>query len=80
MHDDIKSYYEIIVNHLALAMVHMNIGVQSDSLNLINVLLTHTPSLISGYADKLLNNFINLISRKVSINIFQYLYHIFFGQ
>ena len=66
MLEDIECYFEIIVTHLKCAMVHMNIGVQSHSLELMDILITQTPSLIARYADSLLTSFLNVISRKVS--------------
>ena len=65
MGPSIEPYFIILATHLSCAMVHMNVGVQSDSLQLMKVLIKHTPTLVARHANTVLNNFINLIARKV---------------
>lgn len=66
---NMQPYFSILSTYLSCAMAHLNVGVQSDSLKLMNVLVVHTPSLIARHANTLLKNFINLISRKASGSI-----------
>lgn len=61
----VEPYFSVLATHLSCAMVHLNTGVQADSLRLINLFVRHTPALLARHANTLINNFINLISRKV---------------
>ncbi|XP_042883985.1 testis-expressed protein 10-like [Penaeus japonicus] len=63
---NMQPYFTILSTYLSCAMAHLNVGVQTDSLKLINILVVHTPSLIARHANTLLKNFIDLISRKAS--------------
>lgn len=64
MGPSIEPYFRILATHLSCAMVHLNVGVQGDSLQLIKVLIKHTPKLIAHHANTVLNNFLSLIARK----------------
>lgn len=69
LNPNMQPYFSILSTYLSCAMAHLNVGVQSDSLKLMNVLVAHTPSLIARHANTLLKNFIDLISRKVRMLI-----------
>ncbi|CAL4108262.1 unnamed protein product [Meganyctiphanes norvegica] len=62
----IEPYFHILATHLSCAMVHLNTGVQADSLKLMRVLIKNSTALLARHANTLIENFINLISRKVS--------------
>ncbi|KAK7066848.1 hypothetical protein SK128_015945 [Halocaridina rubra] len=66
MGPSIEPYFHILATHLSCAMVHLNVGVQGDSLQLMKVLIRHTPKLVARHANTVLNNFISLIARKTS--------------
>lgn len=62
----VEPYFNVLATHLSCAMVHLNTGVQADSLRLVNLFVKHTPVLLARHANTLLNNFVNLISRKAN--------------
>ncbi|KAB7507186.1 Testis-expressed sequence 10 protein [Armadillidium nasatum] len=61
----VQPYFQLVASHLSCAMVHLNTGVQADSLQLMDVLLSHATSLIAQNANTILKNFFMLISRKI---------------
>lgn len=44
-------------------MTHIDISIQEDSLFLLDILLTHTPSLVATHSNKIMENFFDLISK-----------------
>lgn len=66
MGPSIEPYFHILATHLSCAMVNLNVRVQGDSLQLMKVLIKHTPKLVARHANTVLNNFINLIARKTA--------------
>ncbi|KAG0723334.1 Testis-expressed protein 10 [Chionoecetes opilio] len=62
----VEPYFSVLATHLSCAMVHLNTGVQADSLRLVNLFVKHTPALLARHANTLISNFVNLISRKAS--------------
>ncbi|XP_068208815.1 testis-expressed protein 10 homolog [Palaemon carinicauda] len=66
MGPSIEPYFNVLATHLSCAMVHLNIGVQGDSLQLIKVLIKYTPKLMAKHANTVLSNFLNLIARKAT--------------
>ena len=61
----VEPYIHIMICHLSYAMVHLNSGIQSDSLLIMNILLNHSPSLVAQNSNVMLKNYIALIARKV---------------
>ncbi|KAM4688608.1 testis-expressed protein 10 [Discoglossus pictus] len=60
--DKIAPFFPLVSAHLSSAMTHIIVGIQEDSLKILDVLLEEYPDLLTDRSSMLLNNFLELIS------------------
>ncbi|XP_013103081.1 testis-expressed protein 10 [Stomoxys calcitrans] len=61
--DAVAPFFHIVSSYLRCAMTHIQPNIQEDSLLLLDVLLQHIPSLVATHSAKILQNFLEMISR-----------------
>lgn len=61
--EQVSPFFEILSSYFRCAMTHIDISIQEDSLFLLDILLTHTPSLVATHSNKIMENFFDLISK-----------------
>lgn len=61
--DSLRPFYHLISVHLSCAMTHIVENIQYSSLKLLDILIEHKPDFIRVYAAKILENFIDQISK-----------------
>ncbi|KAM4028053.1 testis-expressed protein 10 isoform 2-T2 [Anomaloglossus baeobatrachus] len=59
-------FFPLISAHLSTAMTHIMIGIQEDSLKILDILLEAYPDLLLDRSNMLVNNFLELISHQKS--------------
>ena len=63
---EILPFFKIMIAHICCGMTHINEGVQLDSLNVLDILLTKFPEAFIPFWKKVLTNFMDLISKQSS--------------
>lgn len=56
-------YYDVLSSYLCCAMTHIDPRIQSDSLLFLDVLLKLTPSIVTNHYSKIMDNFLDMISK-----------------
>ncbi|XP_047136384.1 testis-expressed protein 10 homolog isoform X1 [Hydra vulgaris] len=64
--NEIVPFYKIMIAYICCGMTHINEGVQLDSLNILDILLTKFPEAFIPFWKKVLTNFMDLISKQSS--------------
>ncbi|CAN2391881.1 Testis-expressed sequence 10 protein [Pristimantis euphronides] len=64
--EKIAPFFPLVSAHLSTAMTHIMIGIQEDSLKILDILLEAYPDLLIDRSSMLLNNFLELISHQKS--------------
>ncbi|XP_056376118.1 testis-expressed protein 10 [Hyla sarda] len=64
--DKIAPFFPLVSAHLSTAMTHIMIGIQEDSLKILDILLEAYPDLLIDRSSMLVNNFLELISHQKS--------------
>ncbi|KAK5638948.1 hypothetical protein RI129_013243 [Pyrocoelia pectoralis] len=59
----LEPFFEILIMYTVCAMTHLDVGVQEDSLLIIDIFLKYIPSLIAKHHLRLFPNFLRLISK-----------------
>ncbi|KAB0793235.1 hypothetical protein PPYR_12855 [Photinus pyralis] len=59
----LEPFFEILIMYTVCAMTHLDVGVQEDSLLIIDAFLKNIPSLIAKHYLRLFPNFLRLISK-----------------
>ncbi|XP_075155020.1 testis-expressed protein 10 [Haematobia irritans] len=62
-HESVAPFFHIVSSYLRCAMTHIQPNIQEDSLLLLDVLLQHIPTLVATHSTKILQNFLEMISR-----------------
>uniref|UniRef100_A0A8C5QFS9 Testis expressed 10 n=1 Tax=Leptobrachium leishanense TaxID=445787 RepID=A0A8C5QFS9_9ANUR len=62
--DKVAPFFPLVSAHLSSAMTHIFVGIQEDSLKILDVLLDEYPDLLIDRSSMLLNNFLELISHQ----------------
>ncbi|MEE6518145.1 hypothetical protein FKM82_028915 [Ascaphus truei] len=62
--EKIAPFFPLVSAHLSSAMTHIIVGIQEDSLKILDVLLEEYPDLLTDRSSMLLNNFLELISHQ----------------
>ncbi|XP_073486742.1 testis-expressed protein 10 [Aquarana catesbeiana] len=60
----IAPFFPLVSAHLSSAMTHIMLGIQEDSLKILDILLEEYPDLLIDRSSMLLNNFLELISHQ----------------
>ncbi|XP_044151032.1 testis-expressed protein 10 [Bufo gargarizans] len=60
----IAPFFPLVSAHLSTAMTHIMIGIQEDSLKILDILLEAYPDLLIDRSSMLVNNFLELISHQ----------------
>lgn len=63
---EVSPFLKIIIAHVCCGMTHINTGIQIDSLNILDLILDHFPVEFVPYSNKVLSNFMDLISKQSS--------------
>lgn len=61
--EKVNPFFSILSSYIRCATTDINAAVQEDSLNLVDVLLKHTPSLVAKESNRLLPNFFALLTK-----------------
>ncbi|XP_069814665.1 testis-expressed protein 10 [Dendropsophus ebraccatus] len=64
--EKIAPFFPLVSAHLSTAMTHIMIGIQEDSLKILDILLVAYPDLLIDRSSMLVNNFLELISHQKS--------------
>lgn len=64
--EKIAPFFPLVSAHLSTAMTHIMIGIQEDSLKILDILLEAYPDLLIERSSMLVNNFLELISHQKS--------------
>ncbi|KAM8966462.1 testis-expressed protein 10 [Pelodytes ibericus] len=62
--EKVTPFFPLVSAHLSSAMTHIIVGIQEDSLKILDVLLEEYPDLLIDRSSMLLNNFLELISHQ----------------
>uniref|UniRef100_A0A8B9URN3 Testis expressed 10 n=1 Tax=Anas zonorhyncha TaxID=75864 RepID=A0A8B9URN3_9AVES len=62
--EQIAPFFPLVSAHLSSAMTHISVGIQEDSLKVLDVLLEAYPALLTDRSVILLKNFVELISHQ----------------
>ncbi|KAG8442666.1 hypothetical protein GDO86_011453 [Hymenochirus boettgeri] len=62
--DKIAPFFPLVSAHLSSAMTHIIVGIQEDSLHVLDILLEEYPDLLIERSNMLLHNFLELISHQ----------------
>ncbi|XP_066440952.1 testis-expressed protein 10 [Eleutherodactylus coqui] len=62
--EKISPFFPLVSAHLSTAMTHIMIGIQEDSLKILDILLEAYPDLLIDRSSMLVNNFLELISHQ----------------
>eukprot|EP00795_Rhopilema_esculentum_P014359 gene14359-5404_t len=60
--NQIQPFFPIIMAHMNCAMTHINDGIQSDSIDFMDLCLDSFPEIFLKYCDKVLHSFLDLVS------------------
>jgi len=63
---EVKPFLKVIVAHICCGMTHINESVQLDTLNILEILIDRFTTVIVPYIQKILTNFMDLISKQTS--------------
>ena len=55
-------FFSVLLNYLNCAMTHIHTSIQDDSLAMLDTLLVSTPLLVAANSEKILCNFLDMIS------------------
>jgi len=55
-------FFSVLLNYLNCAMTHIHTSIQDDSLAMLDTLLVSTPLLVAANTEKILCNFLDMIS------------------
>ncbi|XP_077125585.1 testis-expressed protein 10 isoform X1 [Ranitomeya variabilis] len=64
--EKLAPFFPLVSAHLSTAMTHIMIGIQEDSLKILDILLEAYPDLLIDRSSMLVNNFLELISHQKS--------------
>ncbi|KAM3929758.1 testis-expressed protein 10 [Leptodactylus fuscus] len=64
--EKIAPFFPLVSAHLSTAMTHIMMGIQEDSLKILDILLETYPDLLIDRSSMLVNNFLELISHQKS--------------
>ncbi|XP_073534459.1 testis-expressed protein 10 [Phyllobates terribilis] len=62
--EKLTPFFPLVSAHLSTAMTHIMIGIQEDSLKILDILLEAYPDLLIDRSNMLVNNFLELISHQ----------------
>lgn len=61
--DTVAPFFDTLSSYLRCAMTHIQIGIQEDSLLMLDNLLTHVPRLVAANSDRIFQSFLDMISK-----------------
>lgn len=61
--DTVAPFFDTLSSYLRCAMTHIQMGIQEDSLFMLDNLLTHVPSLVAANSDRIFQSFLDMISK-----------------
>lgn len=61
--DTVAPFFDTLSSYLRCAMTHIQMGIQEDSLYMLDNLLTHVPRLVAANSDRIFQSFLDMISK-----------------
>lgn len=58
-----EPFFDMLSSYLRCAMTHLQNSIQEDSLLLLDVLLQHIPNLVARESDRIIGNFLDMVSK-----------------
>lgn len=61
--ETVSPFFDTLSSYLRCAMTHIQIGIQEDSLFMLDNLLSHVPRLVAANSDRIFQSFLDMISK-----------------
>lgn len=61
--ESVSPFFDTLSSYLRCAMTHIQIGIQEDSLFMLDNLLSHVPRLVAANSDRIFQSFLDMISK-----------------